>query len=83
MGDFIPGTGWDGKAGVGLYPTSFELDVPGGWDMPIDFVFNGTEGGRILSALVGTTESNFSLMGFSLGNKLRTLPPSATFCGGE
>ena len=53
-----------GKAGVGLYPTSFELDVPGGWDMPMDFVFNGTEGGQNLERTSGDYRVQLFVNGF-------------------
>lgn len=32
------------NAGVGFFTTSFELNVPEGWDIPMGFVFNGTGG---------------------------------------
>lgn len=28
------------KAGIGLFTTSFSLDIPEGWDVPMSFVFN-------------------------------------------
>jgi len=31
------------EAGVGFFTTSFSLDIPHGWDVPMSFVFNGTE----------------------------------------
>ena len=36
------------KAEVELYTTSFGLDVPGVWDVPMDFAFNGTEGSQFV-----------------------------------
>jgi hypothetical protein len=28
-------------AGVGFYSTTLPLDIPGGWDIPLSFIFNG------------------------------------------
>lgn len=55
------------KARVGLYTTSFELDVPGGWDVPMDFVFNGTDGGRSLERTGGNYRVQFFVNGFQFG----------------
>jgi hypothetical protein len=52
------------KAGVGLYTTSFELDVPGGWGVPMDFVFNGTTGSEILERTGGNYRVQFFVNGF-------------------
>jgi beta-galactosidase len=30
------------RAGVGFFTTSFSLDIPEGWDVPMSFVFNGS-----------------------------------------
>ncbi|KAJ5975564.1 hypothetical protein N7481_009271 [Penicillium waksmanii] len=30
------------RAGVGFFTTSFNLDIPEGWDIPMSFVFNGS-----------------------------------------
>lgn len=47
-----PSQDWEGKspiadglekAGVGFFTTTFELDMPSGWDIPLSFVFNGTK----------------------------------------
>lgn len=31
------------KAGVRFYQTTFTLDIPKGWDVPLSFIFNGDE----------------------------------------
>lgn len=33
-----------GAAGVNLYSTSFDLDIPSGWDVPLSFVFGNSTG---------------------------------------
>lgn len=39
-----------GGAGIGLFVTSFDLDLPKGWDVPVAFVFaNSTNAGRLVS----------------------------------
>ena len=40
-----------GAAGVGFYATSFDLDIPSGYDIPLSFVFaNGTTNATAISA---------------------------------
>lgn len=36
-----------GGPGLGLFVTSFDLDVPAGWDVPMDFVFTNSTGGDV------------------------------------
>lgn len=48
-----PSDGWESKspvdegidgAGLGLFVTKFDLDIPEGWDVPMDFVFTNSTG---------------------------------------
>jgi hypothetical protein len=55
------------KAGVGFYTASFELDIPDGWDVPMGFVFNGTESGPSLERTVGNYKVQFFVNGFQFG----------------
>lgn len=42
------------KAGVGFFATSFNLDIPQGWDVPMSFVFNGSTAELIESGDFGS-----------------------------
>jgi hypothetical protein len=52
------------KAGVGFYATSFELDVPGSWAVPVDLVFNRMEGGQSLERTDGKYRVQLFVNGF-------------------
>lgn len=63
------------KAGVGFYTTSFELDVPTGWDVPMSFVFNTT-------ASTGTGfnyRCQLFVNGYQFGKYVNNLGPQTVF----
>ena len=70
------------NAGVGFYTTSFELDVPAGWDVPMSFTFNTTA-----SVSNGTTDgrsgsnyrSQLFVNGYQFGKYVNNLGPQLVF----
>jgi beta-galactosidase len=55
-------------AGIGFYTTTFELDVPSGWDVPMNFVFNSTvEVDGSLDRTGGNYRVQFFVNGFQFG----------------
>jgi hypothetical protein len=66
-------------AGVGFYTTTFELDVPSGWDMPMNFVFNSTAGvDTSLERTGGNYRVQFFVNGFQFG-KYGESPPLPSY----
>lgn len=43
------------QAGVGFYTTSFHLDIPDGWDVPMTIVFNQSSSTKV----IGSTGTNY------------------------
>ncbi|KUJ19279.1 putative beta-galactosidase E [Mollisia scopiformis] len=81
-----PSEGWESRspvcdgvdgAGVGFFTTGFELDVPSGWDVPMSFVFNGTEGGE--EGTGGNYRAQLFVNGWQFGKYVNNLGPQTTF----
>jgi beta-galactosidase len=53
-------------AGVGFYTTTFELNVPVGWDIPMNFVFNSSTS-QNLERTGGNYRVQFFVNGFQFG----------------
>ena len=53
------------KPGVGFYTTSFELDIPNGWDVPISIVFNTSDSRS--SQLGGNYRCQLYVNGYQFG----------------
>ncbi|CZR61388.1 probable beta-galactosidase [Phialocephala subalpina] len=81
-----PTQGWENRspvtdgvdgAGVGFFTTSFELNMPDGWDVPLSFVFNGTRSGG------EGTEGNYRVQlfvnGWQFGKYVNNLGPQTAF----
>ncbi|KAG4032424.1 hypothetical protein MFRU_007g03270 [Monilinia fructicola] len=60
------------NAGVGFFTTSFELNVPEGWDIPMGFVFNGTGG-------AGNYRVQLFVNGWQFGKYVNNLGPQTNF----
>ncbi|KAI7773977.1 hypothetical protein LA080_009499 [Diaporthe eres] len=63
-------------AGVGLFATSFDLDIPKGWDVPLNFVFANTS-----SADGGPADFRVQLFvnGYQFGKYINNLGPQTRF----
>ncbi|CAN8104073.1 unnamed protein product [Discula destructiva] len=62
-------------AGIGLFATTFDLDVPEGWDVPMDFVFtNSTSAGRPVDYRV-----QLFVNGYQFGKYVNNLGPQTRF----
>jgi Beta-galactosidase second all-beta domain/Beta-galactosidase, domain 3 len=55
------------KAGVGFYTTTFDLNVPEGWDVPMSFVFNSTASSTNPGRTGGNYRVQFFVNGFQFG----------------
>ncbi|RAL65137.1 hypothetical protein DID88_001243 [Monilinia fructigena] len=60
------------NAGVGFFTTSFELNVPEGWDIPMGFVFNGT-------GEAGNYRVQLFVNGWQFGKYVNNLGPQTNF----
>ncbi|KAL9088456.1 MAG: hypothetical protein Q9165_006180 [Trypethelium subeluteriae] len=78
-----PSAGWavaspmtDGlaKPGVGFYTTTFALDVPVGWDVPMSFVFNGSA-----EATGADYRCQLFVNGYQFGKYVNNLGPQTVF----
>ncbi|KAI9675235.1 MAG: hypothetical protein M1822_008972 [Bathelium mastoideum] len=81
----LPSQGWavaspvaDGLAGagVGFYATSFELNVPSGWDVPMSFVFNTSAAD---SASGPDYRCQLFVNGYQFGKYVNNLGPQTVF----
>ncbi|KAG8163946.1 hypothetical protein KVR01_005864 [Diaporthe batatas] len=63
-------------AGVGFFATSFDLDIPAGWDVPMAFVFANTT-----SAEGGPADFRVQLFvnGYQFGKYINNLGPQTSF----
>ncbi|PMD45496.1 glycoside hydrolase family 35 protein [Hyaloscypha variabilis F] len=65
-------------AGVGFYTTTFELNVPVGWDIPMNFVFNSSTS-QNLERTGGNHRVQFFVNGFQFGKYVNNLGPQTAF----
>ncbi|KAM0815963.1 putative Glycoside hydrolase superfamily [Seiridium cardinale] len=63
-------------AGVGLYSTSFDLDIPPGWDIPLSFVFSNSTGE---DGEVANLRIQLYVNGWQFGKFINNLGPQTTF----
>ncbi|PCG90900.1 Glycoside hydrolase, family 35 [Penicillium occitanis (nom. inval.)] len=62
--------------GVGFYTTSFQLNVPSGWDVPMSFVFNGTDSVKSPSQ---NYRCQIFVNGYQFGKYINNLGPQTYF----
>jgi hypothetical protein len=60
------------KAGVGFYTTSFDLDMPAGFDIPMSFVFTNT-------TTVSNYRSQLYVNGYQFGKYVNNIGPQTSF----
>ncbi|KAE8454333.1 hypothetical protein EG329_005258 [Mollisiaceae sp. DMI_Dod_QoI] len=81
-----PSQNWDNRspvidgldqAGVGFFTTTFELDMPVGWDVPLSFVFNGTNNGN--ERIGANYRVQLFVNGWQFGKYVNNLGPQRTF----
>ncbi|KUL82910.1 hypothetical protein ZTR_10382 [Talaromyces verruculosus] len=62
--------------GVGFYTTSFQLNIPSGWDVPMSFVFNGTDSVKSPSQ---NYRCQIFVNGYQFGKYINNLGPQTYF----
>ncbi|KAJ5391927.1 hypothetical protein N7509_007417 [Penicillium cosmopolitanum] len=67
-------------AGVGFFTTSFSLDIPQGWDVPMSFVFNGSAAESPESGSFGSNyRCQLFVNGYQFGKYINNLGPQVSF----
>lgn len=62
----------DQRAGLGFFTTSFKLDIPEGFDVPMSFIFKDTEENEPYRALL-------FINGWMMGKRIANLGPQFIF----
>ncbi|KAJ5291809.1 hypothetical protein N7478_001060 [Penicillium angulare] len=67
------------QAGVGFYTTSFELQIPNGWDIPMSIVFNTSSNDRSNAGKGSNYRCQLYVNGYQFGKYINNLGPQLSY----